>query len=230
MEFRSQQTSPLLQEIVPKKYRATAVACSTFISSFAFIGGPVIQGLCIQQGVGGELDGWRVGFYIGAGIWAVTGVCLLAFYHPMPRPNPEKVSVARRIKRLDWLGIFLVSAGVTLFLVGLQYGDNLYPWTSSIVLGTLIPGAILCILFCLWEWKGTATGIIPHALFHDKKLCSRNVRPRCWRNGPLWGAGVSAPGRRERLWHRRAADLRVATAPLHQFRGRSTLNLYSSTN
>ncbi|KAL3483069.1 major facilitator superfamily domain-containing protein [Aspergillus germanicus] len=171
--------SPLLQEIVPKKYRASAVACATLLSSFSFIGGPVIQGLCIQQGVGGELDGWRVGFYIGAAIWAVTGVCLLAFYHPMPRPNPEGISVARRIQKLDWLGIFLVSAGVTLFLVGLQYGDNPYPWTSPIVLGTLIPGATLCLLFCLWEWKGTATGIIPHALFHDKNyavtICVRVI-------------------------------------------------------
>ncbi|KAL3429999.1 major facilitator superfamily domain-containing protein [Aspergillus tetrazonus] len=171
--------SPLVQEIVPKKYRATVVACSTFVSSFAFIGGPVIQGLCIQKGVGGERDGWRVGFYIGAGIWTITGVCLVAFYHPMRRPNPERFSVAHQIQKLDWPGIFLVSAGVALFLVGLQYGDNPYPWTSPIVLGTLIPGAVLCILFCLWEWKGTAAGIIPHALFHDKNyavtICIRVV-------------------------------------------------------
>ncbi|OJI98278.1 hypothetical protein ASPVEDRAFT_37719 [Aspergillus versicolor CBS 583.65] len=160
--------SPLVQEIVPKRHRANAMACATLMSSVAFIGGPFIQGACMQQRVGGELDGWRVGFYIGAGIWALTGVSLLAFYRPMPRPNPGGLSVARRIRELDWPGILLVSAGVTLFLVGLQYGDNPHPWTSPIVLGPLVSGGVLCSLFCLWEWKGTATGIIPHALFHDK--------------------------------------------------------------
>ncbi|KAL2839283.1 major facilitator superfamily domain-containing protein [Aspergillus pseudoustus] len=171
--------SPLIQEIVPKKHRAVAVACSTIVSTVSYIGGPIIQGVLIEKKIGGALDGWRVGFYIGAGYWAAAGVCLALLYHPQARLRAEGTSVIHRLCGLDWCGIFLVSLGITLFLVGLNYGDNPYPWTSARVLGCLIPGIALCIAFGLWEWKGTAHGILPHRLFGDRNyplaICVRIV-------------------------------------------------------
>lgn len=161
-------SSPSLQEMVPKELRPLAIACATLLSSFSFIGGPIIEGLLIQKKVGGEFDGWRVGFYAATGFWALTFVGLFLFYHPMDRPNPENLTILRRLKKIDWFGIFFVASGLTLFLVGIEYGNNPYPWTAATVLGPLLSGAILIVCFVLWEWKGTSTGIIPHVLFKDK--------------------------------------------------------------
>ncbi|KAL3456983.1 fungal trichothecene efflux pump [Aspergillus heterothallicus] len=159
---------PLVQEIVPKKQRPVVTALTTLISSGSFIGAPIIEGVLIDRGYGGPLDGWRVGFYIGAAFYGLTGAAIITFYHPMPRPNPEGLATLRRLARVDWLGIFLATAGVTLFLVGLNTGGNPEPWTDGLVLGPLIPGGICLLFFALWEWKGTTTGILPHAIFADR--------------------------------------------------------------
>ncbi|KAL5329803.1 hypothetical protein ACEPPN_003322 [Leptodophora sp. 'Broadleaf-Isolate-01'] len=158
----------LLQEIVPRRYRPWGVAGSTFCSSFSFIGSPIIQGVLIQEGVGGVLDGWRIGLYLGAGLWALAGATLFLLYHPGDRPNPENLPVPQRLAKLDFVGIFLVVGGLTLFMVGINYGDNPYPFSSAYVLGPMICGAVLLICFGLWEWMGTSTGVLPHALFHER--------------------------------------------------------------
>lgn len=163
-------SNPLLQEIVPKTHRPVAVGFATLCTSASFIGAPIIEGVFIQRGVGGALDGWRAGFYAGAGLNALTFVLLLIFYRPMPRPNLEGLSVWVRVLRMDWLGLLLACAGCALFLVGINYGGNPYEWSSGIVLGTMISGLGLLIAFGLWEWKGTTTGILPHAVFRDRNF------------------------------------------------------------
>ncbi|KAL2840050.1 major facilitator superfamily domain-containing protein [Aspergillus pseudoustus] len=171
--------SPLMQEIVPKKHRGLAVACGAAISAVSYIGGPVIQGVLIQNKLGGQLDGWRVGFYIGAGFWAAAGLCLALLYHPTAQLHTTRASIIERLHRLDWYGIALVSSGISLFLVGLHYGNNPYPWISATVLGCMIPGIVLCFCFGIWEWKGTDHGILPHRLFADRNyllaICVRVV-------------------------------------------------------
>lgn len=95
---------------------------------------------------------------------------LLIFYHPMPRPNPEGLSLWVRVLRMDWFGVLLAYAGCALFLVGINYGGNPYEWSSGTVLGTMVSGLGLLITFGLWEWKGTTTGILPHAVFRDRNF------------------------------------------------------------
>ncbi|KAH7391679.1 major facilitator superfamily domain-containing protein [Cadophora sp. MPI-SDFR-AT-0126] len=162
--------SPTVQEIVPKKQRTIVMAFCTLISSGSFIAAPIIEGVFIQHGYGESLDGWRIGFYIGAAFWALCAIGLVLFFHPMPRPNPEGLTTVQQLRKFDWIGLFLASAAMSLFLVGMNYGDNPYPWSSPMVLGPLVPGTISIFLFILWEWKGTSTGLLPHALFEDRNF------------------------------------------------------------
>ena len=67
--------------------------------------------------------------------------------------------------RLDLIGTALLTAGLTLLLVGLILGGATFPWTAAPVLGTLITGILVCIGFCLYEWLGTKNGILHHDLF-----------------------------------------------------------------
>ncbi len=164
-------SNPLLQEMVPKTDRPVAIGFATLCSAASFIGAPIIEGVFIQRGVGsGALDGWRAGFYVGAGLNALTFALLLLFYHPMPRPNPDGLGVWARVRRMDWLGVLLACVGCALFLVGINYGGNPYAWSSGIVLGPMVSGISLLIAFGLWEWKGTTVGILPHAVFRDRNF------------------------------------------------------------
>ncbi|KAF3255005.1 hypothetical protein TWF217_006707 [Orbilia oligospora] len=162
---------PLVAEVVPKDKRPMLQGIAGIIAGLASIAGPIIQGAFIKHNVGGVNEGWRAGFYMSAGFFAMTLVLLVLFYHPATRPSAEGgMSVSRRILEIDWLGVFLVASGLVLFLVGLQYGGNPYPWTSARVLCTLIIGAVLLISFGFYNGFIRKDGILHHALFEHRNF------------------------------------------------------------
>ncbi|KAJ5239848.1 hypothetical protein N7468_004467 [Penicillium chermesinum] len=158
---------PLSAEIVPKDQRARVQALSGIFAGLAYISGPIIAGAFIKYNVGGDGEGWRAPFYFLAGLSGLTFILIVVFYHPAPRPNPENLSPMTRFLKIDWIGVFLAAAGLTLFLVGIESGDNPTPWVSGRVLACIIVGGVCMIVFCLWEWLAVSDGIVAHSLFTD---------------------------------------------------------------
>ncbi|KAL4981914.1 major facilitator superfamily domain-containing protein [Aspergillus falconensis] len=158
---------PLSAEIVPKDQRARVQAISGVFAGVAYIVGPVVAGAFIKHNVGGNGEGWRVPFYLSAGLSGLTFILVASFYHPAPRPNPDKLSVMTRIFKIDWIGVFLATAGITLFLVGLESGGNPTPWVPGRVLACILVGGFCMVGFGLWEWLATKNGIVAHSLFTD---------------------------------------------------------------
>lgn len=66
---------------------------------------------------------------------AVELVLFFFFYHP--RDSVSVLSVRSRLRRLDFGGMILASAGLTLCTLGLSWGGNPKPWTSGMSLTTL---------------------------------------------------------------------------------------------
>lgn len=161
---------PLLQELVPKVHRPTITAVSVFFITCAGMIAPIAEGAFILRGYGGALEGWRVGLYIGAGLYGVRFLLTAVFYHPKKHNALDGLPVRQKLLQIDWLGIALLAGSLTTFLVGISFGGNPDPWTSARVLGTVISGAVGLIGFCRWEWKGTSEGIIPHALFQHRNF------------------------------------------------------------
>lgn len=114
---------------------------------------------------------WRWTFCI-CGIWNFLGLIGLFFcYSPPKRHNAEGLTTSQILKRIDYVGAFLSIGGVTLFLVGLQAGGYQYPWTSGMVLGPLISGLILILLFPAWEWYGPHDfPLMPKAIFKGQRV------------------------------------------------------------
>jgi hypothetical protein len=71
----------------------------------------------------------------------------------------------KKIGYIDLVGCGLLTAGLALFITGASLGGGLYSWTNVRTLSTLIIGIMTLIAFCLYEWKGTKTGILHHDLF-----------------------------------------------------------------
>ncbi|KAJ5924924.1 hypothetical protein N7454_007563 [Penicillium verhagenii] len=159
---------PLSAETVPKKNRPVISAISMVVAGLATVSGPLVQGEFIKHEIGGAGNGWRGGFYFGAGFFAIAFGLVLWLYHPQQRPNPDNLSKVRRILKIDWFGVFFVTAGLCLFLVGLHYGHNPYPWGSAKVLSTLIVGVLCILIFVVWEWKGTPVGLLRHDMFEHR--------------------------------------------------------------
>lgn len=103
---------------------------------------------------------WRwIGLWIGG--WSFIGFVLtFLFYWPPARVNSSGMSRWAIAKRIDYIGGLLSAGGLTLFLAGLTWGGNSYPWVSVHTLVPLVLGVALCIAFAVWEiW------FVPYPMF-----------------------------------------------------------------
>lgn len=113
--------------------------------------------------------------WIQMALWGATALGLFFGYRPPKRHTRlDHLSFWQKLGRVDLLGCGLLTAGLTLLLTGLNLGGGLYSWTNSRVLATLVVGIIILLVFCLYEWKFTKTGILHHELFRGGKDRGRN--------------------------------------------------------
>ncbi len=94
-------------------------------------------------------------------IGAVALVALVVF---LKVPNPH-TSVLAGLKAIDWVGSFLIVGGALMILLGLDFGDVTYPWSSPTVIALVVFGAAVIGLFIYNEWKLARNPILPLRLF-----------------------------------------------------------------
>jgi hypothetical protein len=103
-------------------------------------------------------------------LWGATAIGLFVGYRPPKRHTRlDHLSVWQKLGRLDLPGCAFLTAGLTLFLTGLNLGGGIFTWSAAPVLATLIVGIMILITFGIYEWKFTKTGILHHDLFHGGK-------------------------------------------------------------
>ncbi|KAF7553555.1 hypothetical protein G7Z17_g3561 [Cylindrodendrum hubeiense] len=80
--------------------------------------------------------------------------------------NPKsKKEVQASMKTMDLVGAFLSLAWAIPLIFALQEGGDRYEWNSGVIIGTLVTGVVMLILFALWEgWvyrHSSIDGIFP---------------------------------------------------------------------
>jgi MFS family permease len=160
--------TPLFSEIVPKRSRSVVVAAGSGALGLISSLGAVAIGAFQKYHVGGLLEVWRPAAYITAGLAFSALILILVFYHPSKRPNPHNLSTWQRMKAMDWFGVFIGTAGLTLLLLGLQFGGNPDSWSSARVVGLLVVGCICLVIFGIWEAYYVAFGLFPRPLFEHR--------------------------------------------------------------
>jgi len=71
----------------------------------------------------------------------------------------------QKLMTIDYIGTALSLGGCTLVMLPLIWGGITFPWSSAIVIGTLVGGIVLVSIFCIWEWKGAKLPIVPMYIF-----------------------------------------------------------------
>lgn len=113
--------------------------------------------------------------WIQMALWGLSAIGLFVGYRPPKRHTGyDHLTLWQKIGRLDLPGFFLLTAGLTIFLAGLNIGGGMFPWTAAPVLATLIVGILCLIFFGIYEWKFTKTGILSHELFQGGEFGGRN--------------------------------------------------------
>lgn len=82
---------------------------------------------------------------------AVSLAFWVGFYFPPDFAHLHRVrSRWQEIKGIDYVGIFLFTGGLLLFLLGLSWGGAQYPWRSAHVIGSLVSGFVALVVFIFY--------------------------------------------------------------------------------
>lgn len=156
----------ILGELVPNSMRGpvNAFVLSTSVP-FAVFGPPVARAFFENTALQ-----WRWCYILGVIVNSLAIILYFFFYHP---PTYEMLHVGgksklKQLKTLDWIGIFLFTTGLVVFLIGMNWGGGSYPWKSGHVLGALFAGFFTLVGFCFWEaYCGLEYPLIPMRLFKN---------------------------------------------------------------
>ncbi|KAH7372051.1 putative major facilitator superfamily transporter [Cadophora sp. MPI-SDFR-AT-0126] len=105
------------------------------------------------------------------GVLALVGFVIIAiWYKPPPRVNSLGLSRREILRRIDFFGAFLAISGVTLFLVGLNWGEQPYAWNSAHVIACMTVGLGLLVIFVLYEKFFAPYPLFPSELIQHRRL------------------------------------------------------------
>jgi EmrB/QacA subfamily drug resistance transporter len=135
-----------ITQVFSGKERPRAIGIWTGVSSIALTVGPALGGLLVSIG------SWRLAFFINLPIAAIAvALTLLA----VPNTRDEKA-----VRQLDYLGILLLSAGLTALVVALIQ-VTAWGWSSGRVLGLLAVSLVALSAFVVAEGKVPAPMLRP---------------------------------------------------------------------
>ncbi|PSN61687.1 MFS general substrate transporter [Corynespora cassiicola Philippines] len=124
---------------------------------------------------------WRYnGVFVG--VWNFIGLLLCIFcYHDPPRLTAE-YTARDVLRQVDYIGGFLSTAGITCFMMGLQWGAQQYPWGSAHNVAPFVIGIVLIIAFFAWEFYAPHP-MVPRALFKKAKKTMIVILLITWLSG-----------------------------------------------
>ena len=164
--------STVMADLFPPDQRAKWSGLLGLVYGISTLFGPTIGGWLAEHGplMGNlvtEATRWRWIFYINLPVGLIAVVALLIFL-------PANLSVCtsawngwKSLRSIDMLGAVLCAAATICLLLGLtRGGEQVSAWTSPQVIGMLVAGALLLVLFLFTERKANEP-ILPLDLFRN---------------------------------------------------------------
>ncbi|KAK4244064.1 major facilitator superfamily-domain-containing protein [Corynascus novoguineensis] len=145
-------------DIIPFQQRGMYQAMQNILVGLGAVLGASLGGMIAES------IGWRWCFLLQV---PVSVVALIVGYIVLENPAPivpvsdPKHPVLCALRRLDFFGAFVLVLALVAQLMGLSLGGNELPWTSPVVVGSLVGSVMLLLLFMETEATTKAIPIIP---------------------------------------------------------------------
>ncbi|KAJ1680185.1 hypothetical protein EV182_000527 [Spiromyces aspiralis] len=150
----------IIGDITPLKSRGMYIGLFSLAWAVASSAGPLIGGTFADK------VSWRWCFYINLPIGAATVVTSLLFI----RIPVERETWLEKLKRVDFLGSFIVVTSLILILLALSWGGKTYAWNSAVVIALLVVGFALLAVFVVVEAYIPPEPILDLSLFNNRTI------------------------------------------------------------
>jgi EmrB/QacA subfamily drug resistance transporter len=141
----------IIGDLVPPRERGRYQGMIAGVMPLAMIGGPLLGGLFTDH------LSWRWAFFINLPLGALALVVTVLTMHLPKR---------RASHHIDYLGVALLTAGISSLILLTTWGGTEYAWGSPIILGLAVVSLVSLVSFVLWELRA-AEPILPMRLFRN---------------------------------------------------------------
>ena len=156
-------------EVLPRRYRSWGQAADLVSNAFGGITALLVGGAFVPK-ANVPSEGFRNFWYLGTALYLLaTALCAL-LYNPPATERETTFTFSEKVKKLDWIGYFLVSAGILLFCVGLSWSQNPFPWNDAHTSATFAVGLFLLVLLAGYETCVKKDGMFHHGLFQHRNF------------------------------------------------------------
>ena len=146
----------LIADVISPRERGRYMGYMGAVMAVATIGAPLLGGFLT------DTAGWRWNFFVGVP-FAIAAIILIQRTLHLP--------TMRRTSRvtIDYLGAFLLSAGIALLLLWVTFAGSRFEWLSWQT-AAMAGGAVLILAVAVWVESRAAEPIIPLGLFRNRTL------------------------------------------------------------
>ncbi|MGW4223593.1 MDR family MFS transporter [Streptomyces bauhiniae] len=139
----------IIGDLIPPRERGKYQGMMAGVMALAMIGGPLVGGTITDNW------GWRWTFYINLPLGAVALALVSAVLH-----LPKKRAKAG----IDYLGVVLLTVGITAIVLVTTWGGTEYAWTSARIMELTALGVVSLVGFVFWQTKA-AEPVLPLHIF-----------------------------------------------------------------
>lgn len=165
----------IFADIIPLRQRPKYFSIVLAAWALGSVLGPLIGGLFVQHVI------WEWCFYINVGRsfyhrhielltflfqqfpFCILGLVLVPIYVKL---KTKKTSLMAKLARVDWVGSFLFTAGMTSFLIGISWAGIQFEWNSPQVIAPIVVGVFGIVTTFVWEVYFAAEPILRLSLFY----------------------------------------------------------------
>ncbi|MFJ6905278.1 MDR family MFS transporter [Streptomyces griseoluteus] len=139
----------IIGDLIPPRERGKYQGMMAGVMALAMIGGPLVGGTITDNW------GWRWTFYINLPLGAVALALVSAVLH-----LPKKRAKAG----IDYLGVVLLTVGITAIVLVTTWGGTEYAWTSARIMELIALGVVSLVGFVFWQTRA-AEPVLPLHIF-----------------------------------------------------------------